>query len=56
VSSMHLLGNAVDVVVPSDQRYELVRTAMSLGWKGIGVAKGFIHLDLRSSSPMIWQY
>lgn len=56
-NSMHLQGLAVDVGVPKHQRWDLVRHAMAAGvWRGIGVNKEFIHLDLRTSDPAVWVY
>ena len=46
--SWHLKGLAVDIsCVDSELRGEIIRLAGLLGFNGIGVAKNFIHLDLR---------
>jgi uncharacterized protein YcbK (DUF882 family) len=57
-NSQHLLGKAVDIdtsTMPPDFRYKLIQTAMEVGFKGIGVAKTFIHIDNRIN-PAIWVY
>jgi len=47
-ASWHLKGMAVDIsCVDSDLRCEIIRLAALLGFNGIGIAKTFIHLDLR---------
>jgi zinc D-Ala-D-Ala carboxypeptidase len=56
--SKHVLGEAVDIAC-TDPRlgFRLVRAAMHLGFGGIGVAKTFIHVDVRSPiAPAIWTY
>ena len=46
--SWHLKGLAVDISCVDDEfRGEIIRLAGLLGFNGIGVAKTFIHLDLR---------
>jgi len=46
--SWHLKGLAVDIsCVDSDLRCEIIRLAALLGFNGIGIARTFIHLDLR---------
>lgn len=46
--SLHLKGLAADIVCnDSASRYQLIRLAYELGFSGIGIAKTFIHLDLR---------
>ena len=34
----------------------LLITLLSLGFNGIGVAKGFIHVDTRDTARVIWTY
>jgi len=29
---------------------------MIMGFNGIGVAKSFVHVDTRKSSPVVWSY
>jgi hypothetical protein len=34
----------------------IVSKALEHGFKGIGVAKSFVHLDTRDSEPVMWTY
>ncbi len=53
---IHAKGMAADVAVNGGvQRYELVWQAMTHGFTGIGVAKGYVHVDLRDDAVM-WVY
>jgi uncharacterized protein YcbK (DUF882 family) len=53
----HTHGIAADIKVTGGaQRYAIVSNAIKLGFKGIGVAKTFVHVDMRETEPMIWQY
>jgi uncharacterized protein YcbK (DUF882 family) len=53
---MHTKGMAADVRVNGGrQRFALVRLAIEHGFKGIGVAKTFVHVDTRSN-PTMWTY
>jgi len=53
----HTLGIAADIKVTGGaQRHAIVSNAIKLGFSGVGVAKGFIHVDRRETDPMIWQY
>ena len=53
----HAQGIAADVkVVGGAQRRDLVKKAMVMGFGGIGVAKGFIHVDIRDTTPVLWVY
>lgn len=53
----HAQGIAADIAIPSgDKRYILIREAMAMGFTGIGVAKTFIHLDIRKTAPVVWSY
>jgi hypothetical protein len=50
---------AADIAVSNGyQRYAIVYRAIECGFKRIGVAKTFIHLDRSSTlpSPVIWTY
>lgn len=62
---MHAKGLAVDILVSGSQAYEVVSSAPSFGFTGIGVnQKGkdrFIHLDINGDKngkirPYIWSY
>lgn len=58
----HTTGKAVDFALDGERAYALLRVAMEMGFKGIGVQqKGsgrFIHLDDwdHTSRPTIWSY
>ena len=53
----HCLGIAADIAVSGGtQRYHIINQALRLGFNGIGVAKSFIHVDTRSTQPVIWSY
>ena len=53
----HTTGRAADIAVSGGvQRYLLVAAAIKLGFSGIGVAKGFVHVDTRTTSRVIWVY
>ena len=53
----HTLGIAADIrVTGGAQRYQVQRHAYGLGFSGIGVAKGFVHLDVRDDCPVSWVY
>ena len=54
----HTKGIAADIAVSNGvQRYTIVEKAIELGFKGIGVAKGFVHVDLRNTDePVMWTY
>lgn len=55
--SKHLTGEAVDIFTRNGaERHELLKIAFNLGFKGIGVANSFIHVDIRGSSPTVWHY
>ncbi len=55
--SQHLTGNAVDISVFDEQkRYQIIRCAIEVGFPGIGVNKGFIHLDLRNENSKVFLY
>jgi len=58
-SSAHLRGRAVDISCRSSaQRYQLIKEALGLGFKRIGIGDTFIHLDVDESLPqnVIWTY
>ena len=53
----HTLGIAADIAVSGgSQRFMIVSKALELGFSGIGVAKSFVHVDIRTSDPMLWCY
>jgi len=53
----HAQGIAADIqVVNGVQKYKIIEEAIKLGFNGIGVAKTFIHVDTRTSTPVVWSY
>jgi hypothetical protein len=38
------------------QRFIIVEHALRMGFRGIGTAKTFVHVDLRETTPMHWSY
>ncbi len=57
--SWHLFGLAVDVqMIDPGKRARLIASAFNAGWRGIGVANTFIHLDMGTSrkTRVVWIY
>lgn len=57
-SSRHKLGQAIDIStknMTAGAKQRLLEFALFLGFKGIGIGKDFIHLDVRDN-PAIWTY
>lgn len=53
----HTQGIAADIKVTGGaQRYAIASNAIKLGFKGIGIAKNFVHVDMRETESMLWQY
>ena len=53
----HAQGIACDIAVNGgNQRFIIAQEAAKLGFGGIGVAKGFMHVDTRESTPVMWVY
>lgn len=53
----HTQGIAADIACWEPwKRFVLIRHAMILGFKGIGVAKTFVHVDTREGTPAVWTY
>lgn len=54
---MHSYGIAADIAVKDGiQRRKIVQEAMNRGFTAIGVAQGFVHVDDRIGSPVMWGY
>lgn len=54
--SMHCLGRAVDIrCEAANLRGQIIHWAPLVGFTGIGIAKTFIHLDMRPD-PCCWLY
>ncbi len=53
----HAQGIACDIYVSGGaQRHTIIKEAMRLGFTGIGVAKTFVHVDIRDTTAVAWQY
>lgn len=53
----HAQGIAADIKVTGGaQRMAIVEQAVKLGFTGIGVAKTFVHVDKRTTTPVLWCY
>ncbi len=58
-TSSHIAGKAADIsVVNSAVRFRLIKLALEMGWKRVGIAGNFIHLDIDESKKqnIIWTY
>lgn len=58
-SSAHVDGLAADIAVgDGHDRFSLISSALTVGFRRIGVAKNFVHLDVDYSKPtnVIWVY
>lgn len=57
IASKTRASRAVDIHAPTGQeRGEIVAAALSLGFTGIGVDNGYIHLDIGHDLKTIWAY
>ena len=53
----HARGIASDIRINNgNEAYDIIKNAQSMGFNGIGVAKSFIHVDIRQGMPVIWSY
>jgi len=53
----HARGIASDIRINNgNEAYDIIKHAQSMGFNGIGVAKSFIHVDIRQGMPVIWSY
>lgn len=53
----HTQGIAADIAVANgQQRMIIVKKALEMGFGGIGVAKSFVHVDMRTTTPVMWTY
>jgi len=53
----HAQGIAADIkVLGGSQRRLLVEKALDMGFTGVGVDKNFIHVDIRTTTPVLWVY
>ena len=53
----HSTGCAADIAISNGaDRFIIVANALKLGFSGIGIAKTFVHVDIRQTTPVIWTY
>ena len=55
----HTKGTAADIAVSNGvQRMKIVKEALAMGFGGIGVSHsgGFVHVDMRTTTPVMWTY
>ena len=53
----HAGGIASDIRINNGKEaYDIIKNAQSMGFNGIGVAKSFIHVDIRKGIPVLWTY
>jgi len=53
----HTQGIAADIAVSNGvERMKIVKEALDMGFGGIGVARGFVHVDMRTTTPVMWTY
>lgn len=58
-SSAHLTGEAADVKIESgEDRFQVLFAALAAGFHRIGIANGFIHVDVSETlpGPTVWTY
>lgn len=55
--SQHLYGTAVDIpCFNSIDRFKIINSLLRAGFTGIGIAKNFVHGDIRDSTSVVWLY
>jgi len=53
----HTQGIAADIAVSNAiERMTIVKKALEMGFTGIGVASSFVHVDMRTTTPVMWTY
>jgi hypothetical protein len=58
-NSQHLYGRAADIQVDGVEPIMLAHAAYSVGFRAIGVADSFVHVDCRPTAPadgVFWSY
>ena len=57
IPGTHNQGIAADIAVSNGtERMNIVHQALKMGFGGIGVARTFIHVDTRATTPVMWTY
>lgn len=53
----HNKGTAFDVIVRDGaEAYQIQKIAFELGFSGIAFGNGFVHIDVRKTTPVCWRY
>ena len=53
----HAQGIAADIATTdAHQRFLIISNAVKLGFTGLGIARSFIHVDSRQTTPRVWSY
>ena len=53
----HSQGIAADIrITNGGDLYTILKLALEHGFTGVGIAKTFIHLDTRGTTPVVWTY
>lgn len=53
----HHAGTAFDIrITDGAMGYKLMQLAFQLGFTGIALGNGFVHVDIRQSTPVVWRY
>lgn len=53
----HTKGHASDIRVRNGyERMRIVKFALAMGFTGIGIGKNIVHLDDRTTTPVMWTY
>ena len=53
----HGQGTAFEIKVSDDaMAYQIQKLAFELGFTGIALGNGFVHVDTRKSTPVSWRY
>lgn len=54
---VHSQGIAADIRVSNGaEAYAIMKEAFGMGFTGIAYGKGFVHLDIRVTTPVSWNY
>lgn len=55
--SQHVLGNAADLHYQNgDELFKLIANALRVGFTGLGIAKSYVHVDVRQTERVAWTY
>lgn len=53
----HHAGTAFDIrVTDGAMAYRVMQLAFAMGWHGIALGNGFVHVDRRAGTPVTWRY